>query len=209
MLLARTGRRVSELCCWTSTACCRSRIPPTNTTATATRSSRSFAFSRPRSRARRTRSSSTRRLSRSSAPSRHGCTHGRAGRCCATRPRRRRATCSSPRGATTGPPPLPQDHARPRLQAARRADGHPRQPRPPGPRVSNVHRFRHTRATSLINAGVPVHVVQRYLGHLSPRMTMHYAKTLRETHEREFLRYKKITADGAGISSSTRAICSR
>jgi hypothetical protein len=26
-------------------------------------------------------------------------------------------------------------------------------------------------------------------------MTMHYAKTLRETHEREFLRYRKITAD--------------
>ncbi|MCA1679673.1 MAG: tyrosine-type recombinase/integrase, partial [Actinobacteria bacterium] len=35
------------------------------------------------------------------------------------------------------------------------------------PPLSNVHRFRHTRATSLINAGVPVHVVQRYLGHLS------------------------------------------
>ena len=39
-----------------------------------------------------------------------------------------------------------------------------------------------------INAGVPVHVVQRYLGHLSAEMTMRYAHTLRETHEREFLR---------------------
>ena len=37
------------------------------------------------------------------------------------------------------------------------------------PPLSNVHRFRHTRATSLINANVPVHVVQRYLGHLSPK----------------------------------------
>jgi integrase len=27
-----------------------------------------------------------------------------------------------------------------------------------------THRFRHTRATSLLNAGVPIHVVQRYLG---------------------------------------------
>jgi Phage integrase family len=72
------------------------------------------------------------------------------------------------------------------------------------PRLGNVHRFRHTRATSLINANVPVHVVQRYLGHLSPRMTMHYSKTLRETHEREFLRYKKITADGDELDLDPR-----
>ncbi|HUY59138.1 MAG TPA: tyrosine-type recombinase/integrase [Solirubrobacteraceae bacterium] len=70
--------------------------------------------------------------------------------------------------------------------------------------LSNVHRFRHTRATSLINANVPVHVVQRYLGHLSPRMTMHYSKTLRETHEREFLRHKKITADGQDLDLDPR-----
>jgi integrase len=72
------------------------------------------------------------------------------------------------------------------------------------PPLSNVHRFRHTRATSLINAGVPVHVVQRYLGHLSAEMTMRYAHTLRETHEREFLRYKKITADGADLELDPR-----
>ena len=59
-----------------------------------------------------------------------------------------------------------------------------------------THRFRHTRATSLLNAGVPIHVVQRYLGHLSPAMTMHYAQTLAETHEAEFLRYRKLAADG-------------
>ena len=72
------------------------------------------------------------------------------------------------------------------------------------PPLSNVHRFRHTRATSLINAGVPVHVVQRYLGHLSAEMTMRYAHTLRETHEREFLRYRKITADGADLDLDPR-----
>ncbi len=72
------------------------------------------------------------------------------------------------------------------------------------PPLSNVHRFRHTRATSLINAGVPVHVVQRYLGHLSAEMTMRYAHTLRETHEREFLRYRKITADGADLALDPR-----
>jgi integrase len=72
------------------------------------------------------------------------------------------------------------------------------------PPLSHVHRFRHTRATSLINAGVPVHVVQRYLGHLSAEMTMRYAHTLRETHEREFLRFKKITADGADLDLDPR-----
>ncbi|MFC7384229.1 tyrosine-type recombinase/integrase [Sphaerisporangium rhizosphaerae] len=63
-------------------------------------------------------------------------------------------------------------------------------------KISKTHTFRHTRATDLINAGVPIHVVMRYLGHLTPTMTMHYAKTLAVTAEREFLRYKKVTADG-------------
>ncbi len=67
-----------------------------------------------------------------------------------------------------------------------------------------THRFRHTRATSLLNAGVPIHVVQRYLGHLSPAMTMHYAQTLAETHEAEFLRYRKITADARDLQASPR-----
>ena len=71
-----------------------------------------------------------------------------------------------------------------------------------------MHRFRHTRGTDLINAGVPVHVVQRYLGHLSPEMTMRYAHTLRETHEREFLRYKKITADGSDLDIDPRDLFS-
>jgi integrase len=67
-----------------------------------------------------------------------------------------------------------------------------------------THRFRHTRATSLLNAGVPIHVVQRYLGHLSPAMTMHYAQTLAETAEAEFLRYRKVTADARDLDTSPR-----
>jgi integrase len=59
-----------------------------------------------------------------------------------------------------------------------------------------THRMRHTRATELLNGGVPIHVVQRYLGHLSPEMAMRYAATLPETHEREFLRFKKLGRDG-------------
>ena len=62
--------------------------------------------------------------------------------------------------------------------------------------LQRTHAFRHTAATSLINAGVPLHVVQRWLGHLTPAMTMHYAQTLAQTAEAEFLRYRKITSDG-------------
>jgi len=53
---------------------------------------------------------------------------------------------------------------------------------------------------------VPLHVVQRYLGHLSPTMTMEYAETLAETHEREFLRYRKITADAREITTDPREL---
>ncbi len=59
-----------------------------------------------------------------------------------------------------------------------------------------THRMRHTKATDLLNAGVPIHVVQRYMGHVSPEMTMHYAQTLAETHEAEFLRFAKLRRDG-------------
>ena len=54
-------------------------------------------------------------------------------------------------------------------------------------------------ATTLLNAGVPLHVVQRYLGHLTPTMTMTYAQTLQSTAEAEFLRYRKITADARDL----------
>ncbi len=69
-----------------------------------------------------------------------------------------------------------------------------------------THRFRHTKATSLLNAGVPIHVVQRYPGHLSPAMTMHYAQTLAETHEAEFLRYRKLTADARELDQRPRPL---
>ena len=70
--------------------------------------------------------------------------------------------------------------------------------------LTATRRFRHTKATSLLNAGVPLHVVQRYLGHVSPTMTMHYAKTLQATPEREFLRFRKITADGRELELDPR-----
>jgi len=48
---------------------------------------------------------------------------------------------------------------------------------------------------------VPIHVVQRYLGHVSPAMTMHYAQTLQSTAEAEFLRYRKLTADARELGT--------
>lgn len=70
--------------------------------------------------------------------------------------------------------------------------------------VSKTHRFRHTAATNMINAGVPLHVVMRYFGHVSPDMTLHYAITSAQAMEEEFLRYKKVTRDGrtAAIDNS-------
>lgn len=59
---------------------------------------------------------------------------------------------------------------------------------------TSTHRLRHSRATALLNAGVPIHVVQDYLGHRSPEMTMHYARTLAKTAEAEFV---KASASGA------------
>ena len=69
-------------------------------------------------------------------------------------------------------------------------------------RFSQTHRLRHTRATELLNDGVPIHVVQRYLGHASPEMTLRYAATLAATAEAEFLRHKKIGAHGVDITIS-------
>jgi integrase len=64
-------------------------------------------------------------------------------------------------------------------------------------KLTKTHNFRHTKATSLLNAGVPLHVVQRYLGHTTPEMTMHYAQTLDATAKAEFLKYRKLTAAAA------------
>jgi integrase len=69
---------------------------------------------------------------------------------------------------------------------------------------NRTHRFRHTVATGLLNAGVPLHVVQRHLGHLTPTMTMTYAQTLQSTAEAEFLRYRKITADAKDVDIDPR-----
>ena len=72
-------------------------------------------------------------------------------------------------------PPLPGTNAAHRADASSPAGSAIRDSTGRLVDFQRTHRFRHTRATSLLNAGVPLHVVQRYLGHLSPTMTMDYA----------------------------------
>lgn len=62
-----------------------------------------------------------------------------------------------------------------------------------------THRMRHTKVTELLAQGVPLHVVQRYMGHLSPEMVMRYAANLAKAHETEFLRFKKLGRDGRDL----------
>jgi integrase len=52
-----------------------------------------------------------------------------------------------------------------------------------------THQFRHTVGTRMINAGVPQHIIQRYLGHETPTMTMAYAHIFDDTLRREIEKY--------------------
>lgn len=64
---------------------------------------------------------------------------------------------------------------------------------------TQTHRWRHTVATNMLNAGVPVHVVMQHLGHKSPEMTMNYAATLESTARKEFEKYKHVGAHGRAL----------
>lgn len=51
------------------------------------------------------------------------------------------------------------------------------------------HQFRHTAGTRMINMGVPQHIVQKFLDHDSPEMTMVYAHIHDETLRKEIDKY--------------------
>ncbi len=69
-------------------------------------------------------------------------------------------------------------------------------------RLSHTHRFRHTRLNRLAELGLPVHVLQRYAGHASPTMFMHYIASREEHAEQAFLATVKLRADGTQITFS-------
>jgi integrase/recombinase XerD len=67
-----------------------------------------------------------------------------------------------------------------------------------------THQFRHTVGTRMINNGVPQHIVQRYLGHESPQMTMVYAHIHDATLRKEIDKYldtKVVNINGEVIES--------
>jgi hypothetical protein len=66
--------------------------------------------------------------------------------------------------------------------------------------LTRTHQFRHTVATNFANAGVPVHVLQRFLGHSTPTMSMHYVAIRDETAEQAFLNLVKIGANGDEVA---------
>jgi len=55
------------------------------------------------------------------------------------------------------------------------------------------HQFRHTVGTRMINAEVPQHIIQRYLGHESPEMTSVYAHIFDETLRKEIEKFHEST----------------
>jgi integrase/transposase-like protein len=55
--------------------------------------------------------------------------------------------------------------------------------------LGEAHRFRHTKGTDMINNGVPIEQVKRYLGHGSFAMTMVYAHVLDETLRKNVEKY--------------------
>ena len=63
-------------------------------------------------------------------------------------------------------------------------------------RLSHTHRFRHTKLTRLAELGLPIHVLQRYAGHATPTMSMHYIAARDEHAEQAFLATAKLRADG-------------
>lgn len=72
----------------------------------------------------------------------------------------------------------------------------------------HAHQFRHTVGTRLINAGVPQHVIQKLLGHASPRMTARYAQIYDRTVRDAFERYcaERINIGGEHLDYEPDAV---
>jgi integrase/recombinase XerD len=67
------------------------------------------------------------------------------------------------------------------------------------------HQFRHTVGTTMANRKVPIHIIARYLGHDSLRMTQTYAHIHDQTLKEEVakLQGKVVTISGAVVEATT------
>lgn len=61
-----------------------------------------------------------------------------------------------------------------------------------------MHQFRHTVATRMLNLGVPLHIIQRFLGHTSLEMTRVYAHLFDETLKEEYTKFRGKVVDVTG-----------
>ncbi len=61
-----------------------------------------------------------------------------------------------------------------------------------------THQFRHTVGTRMLNNGVPQHIVQRYLGHESPEMTMIYAQIYDSTLKEQVAKFHGLVVNITG-----------
>ena len=75
------------------------------------------------------------------------------------------------------------------------------------PITVTAHRFRHTLGTRMINRGVPVHIVQHYLGHATPQMTNVYAhlhdRTMREAFDNYATKRVNIAGHALGYDAES------
>jgi integrase len=67
--------------------------------------------------------------------------------------------------------------------------------------LNRTHRFRHTMATNLIDAGLNIPAVMAILGHRSPEMAVHYHERRQAVARREFVRLQKIGAGGRNLDA--------
>ncbi len=72
--------------------------------------------------------------------------------------------------------------------------------------LNHIHQFRHTKGTELINNGVGIEYVKRYLGHNSFAMTLHYAhihdQTLKEQVKESWSEGKIVNISGELINTN-------
>ena len=68
-----------------------------------------------------------------------------------------------------------------------------------------AHQFRHTIGTNMVNTGVPLVMIKKYLGHESCRMTEVYAHIHDQTLKKEYLKFQESFVNTQGESELLEA----